>query len=69
MEIDFRFAGSISEAYKEKLQTFMDDVLAQGLIANRPPIILFHGMNHETFYEISLLRRDYDLLASVLRWF
>ena len=63
MDISLSFADSISDAFKEKLQPFVDDVLAQGLTANRPPIIRFPGMNTETFEQIIMLRRDYDRLA------
>ena len=60
MDIDLFFAGSISDAYKEKLQTFMDDLIAQGLTENRPPRIRFPGMNLVTFKQMTMLRRDYD---------
>ena len=61
MSIDLFFVHSISEAYKQKLQTFVDDVLAQGLTENLPPCITFPGMNRATTTGINILRRDYDL--------
>ena len=60
MDIDLTFADSISEAYREKLQTFLDNILMQGIIENRPPRIRFPGMNEETFTGIINLQRDYD---------
>ena len=56
MNISLSFVDSISDAFKEKLQTFADDVLAQGRTANRPPSICFPGMNIETFKKIIMLR-------------
>ena len=60
MEIRLTFADSISEVYREKLQTFSDAILAQGITENRPPSIEFPGMNRETFTEINNLQDDYD---------
>ena len=56
MIIYFRFADPISEAYREKLQTFMDNILAQGITENRPPRIQFTGMNHKTFNETDQIK-------------
>ena len=56
MEIDLTFADPISEAYREKLQTFSDNVLAQGITENPPPNLWFSGMNRETFSKIYELR-------------
>ena len=61
MAIHLLFTHLVSDAYKLKLQTFLDDVAAQGLTANRPPQIFFQGMNGETFFILERLRRDYDL--------
>ena len=63
MDIHLYFAYSISDAYKEKLKTFVDDILAQGLTENRPPRILISGMNSATFDKIIMLHRDYDRLT------
>ena len=60
MIIDFTFADPISEAYREKLQTFLNSVLAQGITENRPPSIRFPGMNEETFDEIDELQHVYN---------
>ena len=60
MFIHLLFAGSISEVYRKKLQTFSNTILAQGLTENRPPIIEFPGMNRETFSKIYDLRHAYD---------
>ena len=60
MEISLTFADKISEAYREKLQTFSDHILAEGITENRPPSLRFTGMNQETFDEIYKLQRDYD---------
>ena len=60
MNVILRFDDPISDACKEKLQTFMDDVLAQGLTANRPPQIEFSGVNGETSFKLDKLRHDYD---------
>ena len=43
MDIVLGFADPISEAYREKLQKFLDSILAQGLTENRPPRIRFNG--------------------------
>ena len=59
MDINFQFVDSVSEAYKEKLQTFVAGVLAQGLTANRPPRIRFPGMSEAMLVEILMLRRHY----------
>ena len=59
MEINLSFVNSSSEAYKEKLQTFMDNILDQGITENRPPRIAFAGMNRATTVKISKLRRAY----------
>ena len=60
MQISLKFADKISEAYREKLQTFVNDVVAQGIIENRPPSIQFPGMNDTTYYEIFKLQCAYD---------
>ena len=60
MKIELMFADSISEAYREKLQTFSDNILAQGLTANRPPIIWFPENDEETYIDILKLCDDYD---------
>ena len=60
MNIELIFAAPISEAYREKLQTFLDSVIAQGITENRPPIIWFPGRNEGTFDGIRKLRSDYD---------
>ena len=52
MKIYLAFADPISEAYRKKLQTFLDAILAEGLTKNRPPIICFTGMNRGTYDEI-----------------
>ena len=59
MVIYLRFADPISEAYRERLQTFSDAVLAQGITKNRPPVIEFTGLNEETFDKIYKLHTDY----------
>ena len=59
MKIDFIFAYSISEANREKLQTFLNNILAQDITENRPPTIWFPGRNEETFFGIRKLQRDY----------
>ena len=59
MEIYLTFADSISEAYREKLQTFADSILAEGITENRPPSIHFPGMNEETMKGIECLQRAY----------
>ena len=59
MIIYFRFADPISEAYRKKLQTFSDSILAQGITENRPPIISFSGMNEETLPGIKKLQVAY----------
>ena len=56
MDIELTFADSISEVYREKLQTFSDSILALGFTENRPPCIEFTGMNKETFTRIEKLR-------------
>ena len=60
MEIDFLFARPISDASREKLQTFSDNILVQGITENRPPCIDFPGMNEETMKGIINLQCDYD---------
>ena len=59
MTIILRFNDSISEACKEKLQTFSDKILAQGLTANRPPRIRFPGMNEISYIDLQKLLYDY----------
>ena len=69
MDIILGFDDSISEAYKQKLQTFVNDLIAQGITANRPPCIWFSGIIAETSDKISLLRRDYkNRLTPEFRW-
>ena len=60
MKINLAFANPISEAYREKLQTFSDYVFAQGITENRAPIIEFPGMNRKKFDAIVVLHRDYS---------
>ena len=60
MKIRLEFAYPISGAYRRKLQTFSDSVLAQGITENRPPYIDFSGMSQETFDEIRELQNEYD---------
>ena len=60
MDITLTFADPISEVYREKLETFLDNILAQGLTENRPPIIRFTGGNRETFSKIITLQCAYD---------
>ena len=60
MTILLSFADSISEAYRQNLQTFSDSILAQGITENRPPIIRFPEMNEDTFDEIYELQYAYD---------
>ena len=60
MNIALEFVDSISEASQEKLQTFLDNILAQGLTENRPPIIRFPGMREETYNDIRMLQLHYD---------
>ena len=59
MEIILKFADSISEAYRKKLETFLDNILAQGLTENQPPSIYFFGMNLETSIGIRKLQLAY----------
>ena len=59
MKIYLDFADSISEAYREKLQTFSENILAQGITENRPPDIRFPGRNEETFTAIDKLQTAY----------
>ena len=68
MDIHLYFNDSISDAYKKKLQTLMEIVIAQGLTANRPPLLRFPGMNTKTFYKLYRLCGDFDArLTSELR--
>ena len=60
MEIFLCFAGSILEVYREKLRTFMNNILTQGITQNRPPYIEFPGMNHGKFEELRKLRSEYE---------
>ena len=59
MDISFVFVPFISEVYKQRLQTFVDGLIAQGFSTNRPPRIRFPGMYEETFFEIWELRDVY----------
>ena len=60
MDISLSFVYSTSEAYKEKLQKFMNDLVAEGRTANRPPDISFPGINDVSYREIQNLMNDYD---------
>ena len=60
MEISLTIAYPISEAYREKLQTFLDSVLAQGITENRAPYIHFPRMIWGTFQGILELQRAFD---------
>ena len=60
MKISLEFADPISEVYREKLQTFSDNILGQGITEHRPPRISFPGMNQGTFDEIMKLDRAYE---------
>ena len=59
MNITLTFTNAISDAYKDKLRTFMEDVLAQGFTANRPPSIDFPGRNQTTFDKLERLDRQF----------
>ena len=67
MKIVLEFADPISEAYRQKLQTFSDNVLAHGITDNRPPRIDFDGMNQGTYNEIIVLQHTYDDITAVYR--
>ena len=56
--LEFVNGYPISEAYREKLQTFSNNILDQGITENLPPSIRFPGMNDDTFDKIYKLRRD-----------
>ena len=60
MRISLSFADPISEAYRERLQKFLNTILAKGITENRPPDISFPGRNHGTFNEIYKLRCAYE---------
>ena len=60
MGIYLLFADSISESYSEKLQTFTNNIYAQGITKNRPPGIKFPGRNEETYREFLELQRAYS---------
>ena len=56
MAICLKFAIPISEVYRDKLQTFVDSLLALGLTENQPPSIQFPGMNSQTISGLSKLQ-------------
>ena len=60
MEIYLTFAYPISEAYREKLQTFSDTILAKGFTKHQPPRIWFPGIKKETSTGIDKLLTAYD---------
>ena len=60
MGIILAFASAISEAYRQKLLTFTNNVLAQGITENRPPIFYFTGINFKILDGIKKLQLDYD---------
>lgn len=61
MNIVVSFAGPISEAYRERLEKFMDKIIAQGVTENRPPIVYFPEVNRDKFEKIRELREDYSI--------
>ena len=60
MKIYLSFVDPISEAYREKLHTFLENILAQGITENRPPIFWFSGMNKKIYYENQKLHFAYN---------
>ena len=60
MKIYLKFADTISETYREKLQTFSGNILAKGITENRPPWIEFPGMHVDTFFKIIHLQHVYE---------
>ena len=60
MAKELRFADPISEVYRQKLQTFLENILAQRITENRPPTIYFTGINLGIVAGITKLQRDYD---------
>ena len=60
MEQYLEFAYPISEAYRVKLQTFADNILAKGITQNSPPVIGFTGMNQLTFSVTASRQRAYN---------
>ena len=60
MDIYLSFAYPISVAYRKKLQTFSNTILAQGITENRPPKIGFPGMKRKTFDKIIVLRLTFS---------
>ena len=58
MKIDLKFARSISKAYREKLEKFLDKILEQGITENRPPSLDFNGWYYNS--HIANLQREYD---------
>ena len=61
MKIYLTFTETIPEGYRQRLRTYMDQILAQGLTKNRPPCFYFEGINSETCNKIIELSRVYDV--------
>ena len=59
MDIYLNFSNS-TEAFTQRLQTFVDHILAQGLTENKPPSITFAGSNRGVAEGIVELRRAFD---------
>ena len=59
MGIHLSFADPVSEANRKKLQTFVENILAQEITENRPPYIRFPGINKRTLNELFLNVNDY----------
>ena len=60
MDISLIFDDPISEAYEKKLQTLLDNFLAEGVTENRPPSFEFNGSLYKTIFAIANLQLAYD---------
>ena len=62
MNLSFMCNPSSSETYLPRIQASAEHVVAQGLTDNKPPYILYPGMNENTRKALLDLRRAYDEL-------
>uniref|UniRef100_A0AC34F7W8 DUF38 domain-containing protein n=1 Tax=Panagrolaimus sp. ES5 TaxID=591445 RepID=A0AC34F7W8_9BILA len=52
IKFDLEFSASISDAYKNRVETIIDEILQTEKHTYRVPLINFHGLSEEKFYKL-----------------
>ena len=60
MAVVVHFRDTISEAYQQRLLTFAENIIDQGITENRHPLFCFTGMDRAVHEELIKLRCAYN---------